>query len=242
MQIFSTAYGTLRIADRSQLFERIVDIMETAATSDDDTLTIGWTGGSTPRAFHQWAVTERPFSDALLRTAVWSVSDERHVPLSHQDSNFGNLDRELLQPLDVNPARKLPWPVQVDPHSAASVFSQRLQERFAGGPAFDLCFLGMGEDGHTASIFPESPLLVIDGANPFAPVQVPGKGWRLSITPAGLKVCGRIVVLVTGAAKAERLRAVLEGEGGQYPIQILHDYAARTEWLVDEEAAALLDM
>lgn len=241
MREFKSPYGTVRIGERKKLFERVVDIMETAAASAGEVLTVGWTGGSTPRAFHQWAAAEEAFSQALLRTAVWSVSDERYVPIGHADSNFGNLDRELLQPLGVASARKLPWPVQVDPHSAASVFTQRLQERFGAGPAFDLCFLGMGDDGHTASIFPESPLLLIEGADPFAPVQVPGKGWRLSITPAGLQQCGKVVVLVTGAAKAERLQAVLQGDYAQYPIQILSTCAARTEWLVDDAAAALLE-
>jgi 6-phosphogluconolactonase len=235
-----TAYGKLRVGARDALFARLADLMESGCAGRARPFTIGLTGGSTPKAFYEWAVRESAIGPATRRRAVWSVSDERMVPLSHPDSNFGNADRALLRPLDIPGQAKLPWPVSVDPHSAATAFQMRLHDRFGSDRAFDLCLLGMGDDGHTASIFPASPLLIIESGDHFAPVEVPDKGWRLSITPQGLAACARIVVMVTGAAKAARLAEVLRGPGGAYPIQLLAGLAARTEWLVDEAAAAAL--
>lgn len=240
MKETDTPYGKLLTGSTGELFERLIDRFETGAATCGDPFSIGLTGGSTPKAFYQWAVDNQAVSDAVLRQAVWSVSDERMVPLEDDASNFGTADRALLTPLGVPPERKLPWPVMVDPHSAAPAFEMRWRERFGNARAFDLCLLGMGDDGHTASIFPGSPLLIIESGNYFAPVEVPDKGWRLSITPDGLAACGRIVVMVTGAGKAARLKSVLQGESGVYPVQLLARCASRVEWLVDDAAAAAL--
>jgi 6-phosphogluconolactonase len=240
MEKRKTAYGTVRIGSQQKLFERCVDILETGAASYGNPFLVGLTGGSTPKAFYQWAVREGAVSDVVINHAVWSVSDERFVPLSDPESNFGTADREFLGPLKVPENRKFPWPVVVDPHSAALVYERKLHERFGMNRAYDVCFLGMGDDGHTASIFPGSPLLIIEAGNYFAPVDVPGKGWRLSITPDGFMACGRIVVMVTGEKKAARLKAVLDGPEGVYPVQILKRCAQKVEWLVDEAAASLI--
>lgn len=236
-----TPYGSLRIGSRQEIFERLVDLLETTAATFGDPFTVGLTGGSSPKAFYEWAIKTEALSKVVLNQAVWSVSDERMVPLTDEESNFGNADRMLLKPLGVSAERKFPWPVQVDPHSAGTAFEMKWQERFGDNRAFDLCMLGMGEDGHTASIFPDSPLLAIESGSLFAPVEVPGKGWRLSITPDGLGACGKIAVLVTGGAKAERLKAVLEGDGDAFPVQLLSRYANKVEWLVDAAAAKELE-
>ncbi len=241
MKTNNTEYGTVNIGTIEELFSRMVDCLETGAATHGDPFTVGLTGGSTPMAFYKWAIENKAISQAVLDQTVWSVSDERRVPLDHPDSNYGNADRELLTPLGVHPQHKLPWPVILDPHSAATIFERKFHEKFGANKSFDLCFLGMGTDGHTASIFPNSPLLAIESGDHFAPVDVPEKGWRFSITPDGLRACGKIVVVVTGASKLHRLKKVLEGpEKHLYPIQILSRYADKVEWLVDEAAGDLL--
>lgn len=234
----TTAYGTLRIAPRPDLFRRLADIFEATAATCGDRFTVGLTGGSTPKAFYRWVVENNALSASVRNRAAWCVSDERFVPLDDPESNFGNADRDLLTPLGIREEHKFPWPVSVDPHSAGRAFAMRFADRFGSGKAFDLCLLGMGEDGHTASIFPDSPLMAIRPTDFFAPVQVPGKGWRLSITPEGFGACGRIVVMVTGSAKADRLKAVFAGPQDVYPVQLLAGHADRVEWLVDPEAGS----
>lgn len=239
MKEIATPYGKLRTGTREEVFARLVDVIETAVATYGDPFTVGLTGGSTPKAFYRWALENDAISQAIIDRAVWCVSDERLVPLSDEESNFGNADRTFLTPLGVSEERKFPWPVSVDPHSAAPAFEMKFHERFGADRAFDICFLGMGDDGHTASIFPQSPLLAIESGSHFAPVDVPGIGWRLSITPDGLAACGKIYVTVTGEKKAERLRAVINGEG-DYPAQILGRFPGKVEWLVDEAAAKRL--
>lgn len=233
-----TQYGKIIIEDREELFGHIqAFIAETVPAEGNLSKVIGLTGGSTPKAFYRWMIENQRECSGWDRLH-WSVSDERMVALEDEESNFGNADRMLLQPMGINDSQKLPWPVQVDPHSASSVFNRRWEDTFGSEKAFDLCFLGMGDDGHTASLFPGSPLLGAQIKDSFTCVDVPDKGWRLTITEAGLARCEQIVVLVTGAAKAQRLKAVLNEPQGSYPIQILASMASRVVWLVDREAAA----
>lgn len=241
MEERSTAYGKIKIGSLEDVFGRTVELMEISAATCGDPFTIGLTGGSTPKAFYKWAVANEAISETVLKQAMWSVSDERMVPLDHPESNFGNANRMLLTPLGVPEERKLNWPMMLDPHSVAAVVERRWQDRFGYGRTFDLCFLGMGEDGHTASIFPGSPMLgAIASGTLFAPVDVPGTGWRISLTPDGIGACSKVVITVTGSAKAERLKAVLDGPPDTYPVQLVSRFPGKVEWLVDEAAAALL--
>jgi 6-phosphogluconolactonase len=236
-----TPYGNLRVGSLGSIYRRLIDILEVAAATYGDPFTIGLTGGSTPKAFYDWAVKNRAISQKILEQAMWSISDERMVPLDDPESNFGNADRMLLTPLGVPEHCKLNWPVMLDPHSAAIVVERRWQERFGYGRTFDLCFLGMGDDGHTASIFPGSPMLgAIASGNLFAAVDVPGTGWRISVTPDGLAACSKIVITVTGSAKAEMLKAGLQGEPDKLQVPLLSRFPEKVEWLVDTAAAAAL--
>jgi 6-phosphogluconolactonase len=108
------------------------------------------------------------------------------------------------------------------------------------GRTYDVCLLGLGDDAHTASLFPGSPLLDADGGRFFATVEVPGKGLRGTITPAGLRACGLITVLVTGAGKAGAIRRIFRGSElpGAAPARLLQTCAARVVWLLDDAAAA----
>jgi 6-phosphogluconolactonase len=162
------------------------------------------------------------------------------VPLTSDESNFGVADRGMLTPLKVDDALKFPFQTMLEPAAAAKAFNEHWLAQYGALQAFDLCLLGMGDDGHTASIFPGSELLGSTTNDLFAGVEVPGKGWRLTITKAGFAQCSEIVITVTGARKASVLKDVLEGEDGKYPVQLLREHASKVTWLVDEEAASAL--
>ncbi len=223
--------------DLEDIFRATVRFIEDAV-ADGENRSIGLTGGSTPKAFYAWAAENRPFSASVMSEALWYTSDERMVPLESEESNFGVADRGMLTPLGITAEKKCPWEVGVDPHSAANVVNSRWNERHGAHSAFDLCLLGMGDDGHTASIFPGSPLLHTPIPELFTCVDVPGKGWRLTISRNGLNRCRKIVITVTGANKANVLKAVFEGADDQYPVQILKDVQERVTWLLDKDAAA----
>lgn len=238
--VIETKFGKLKVCSLEEIFQLTAE--KIAAVANGPTKTVGLTGGSTPKAFYKWAAETKPFSATALAAIQWYTSDERMVPLESDESNFGIADRAMLTPLKVDDRKKHPWVTVVDPYSAANVFNQRWLDTYGAEHAFDLCLLGMGEDGHTASIFPESPLLETPIAALFACVEVPGKGWRLTITREGFGQCAEILITVTGANKATVLKEVLLGREGVYPVQLLRAYAPKVTWLVDEAAAAELEL
>ncbi len=228
MRQIKSGYGTLHIGSDEELFSKATEWVLGEASKRQQA-TVGLPGGSTPQRWFKWIVDNEALNPAAAERIMWLASDERYVPLHSPESNFGNAERHLLDPLHVPDTRRMPWPTQVDPHSASIVFNRRWNERYGLQRCFDLCFLG-------------SPIIGLDTMDNFASVDVPGKGWRLTITERGLGHCGRIVVLVTGTAKAGRLTSVLNGthDPHRQPVQLLREHAERTDWLLDEAAAAEL--
>jgi len=245
MRELSTDRGTVRIGTADEIYAEAAKL-GTTAWRGAPTGRFSWalTGGATPKAWYQWCTSHSALTPQLVHETDWFVSDERCVPLGSDESNFGTAERYLLGPNGVPPERRHPWPVQHAPEVAVAEFTQYAVARFGPRRAFDLCFLGLGNDTHTASLFPGSALLANDGGALFATVVVPGKGDRLTITPTGLRACGRVVVMATGAAKAEAIRRVFRGgEAVQdVPAKVLASCAMRVVWLLDDAAAAGLSV
>lgn len=240
MKETTTPYGRLVVADQETLFRRAVELAAGQhARKAGRNFLWALTGGGTPAAWYRWCVATGALPAALRDEAHFTVSDERHVLLDSPDSNFGNAERLLLEPLGVPAERKHPWMVAWPVAEAAEAYRKTLLLLAGPGRAYDVCFLGMGDDCHTASLFPGTPLLRDDGGQLFGGQEVPGKGWRLTITPTGLRACGLIVVMALGAGKAEALRRVHRGpyEPNEVPSQILRDCADRVVWLIDDAAA-----
>lgn len=237
-----TPYGQLHILTEEAIFKYTVDVFEKTVAAQKRPISIALTGGSTPKAFYQWITRNRALSESLLESIYWFTSDERCVPLSSDESNFGNADRLLLTPIRIPSKNRFPWPVELPPTLAADTFSKAWNKQFSPDMGFDICLLGMGDDCHTASLFPHSPLLGSSIRNSFAAVEVPGKGWRLTITESGLDRCGTILVTTLGSGKADALKSVLEGpfDIHKVPSQMHKNHAHKTTWLVDSAAAAKL--
>jgi 6-phosphogluconolactonase len=236
-----SVYGSIKVLEREAIFETILQELK-AAIQDKQGL-IGLSGGSSPKALYTWLLHHK-LEAQLAQKAFWGVSDERMVPLESEESNFGNAQRLLLDPLEVPKSHYLPIATTLEPAAAAAQFNDLWKEHFPQKHGFDLCILGMGEDAHIASIFPHSPLLDERDGELFSSVYVPDKGWRLSITPQGLLGCGSIIVMVCGASKAAALRSVFEDEADpkHRPAQLLKACAPFTTWLVDTQAASELKL
>jgi len=236
-----TDYGRFFVGTKEQIFEKAAALaIEAHAKTKSKNFTWAFTGGSTPQDWYRWVAATKPLPASLLANTHFTVSDERHVPLNSDQSNFGNAERLLMEPLGVSAEHRHPWVVAYEPLAAAEAYRRTMMILAGPGKGYDVCFLGMGDDSHTASFFPGSPLLEDDGNLPFAALDVPGKGWRLTITPAGLRACELIVVMALGAGKAEALRRVLHDpfDPIKVPAQILQTCSDRVVWLVDEAAAS----
>jgi 6-phosphogluconolactonase len=201
-------------------------------------------GGSTPRLLHQ------RFASADLRDQVdWSAvhvfwGDERAVPPDHADSNYRMARETLLDHVPLPDANIHRIRAELLPVEAAAAYEAELRAFFIGMdvPRFDLVLLGMGDDGHTASLFPGTA--AIHEMQHWVAAYKVGKlgAWRITLTPPAINAAAQIVFLVAGANKADRLKQVLQGpkQPDQLPSQIVQPASGDLLWLVDEAAAAAL--
>jgi 6-phosphogluconolactonase len=239
MPVHKTKLGEVIVDSKDNLLRRAALIAE-EVWAHRPRFSWALSGGSTPKEFYRMCAGSSVLLPDLVAACVWTVSDERCVPLADSESNFGNAERLLLAPLGAKPEGRVPWPVALPPQEAAAAYSRDWARRFGKDAAYDLCFVGMGDDSHTLSLFPGSPLLAHPGGTLFAAIEVPGKGWRLTLTPEGLARCGRVVVLAPGAGKADALRRALFGPDDPLhtPVQLFARMRERVTWLIDEPAAA----
>ena len=241
----TTDYGRLCVGEIEDIFARAVALTAAQqARTTSKNFTLALTGGSTPLEWYDWCVRTHALPPALLAATHFTVSDERHVPLVSEESNFGHAMRRLLDPLAVPSERRHPWPVRLSPLEAAEAYRRAWAALAGPGRAYNVCFLGLGDDAHTASIFPGSPLLSPesllkkDATELFVALDT-SKGPRLTITPAGLRACDLIIMKTHGAAKAPALKRIFSGpyDPLKAPAQILKTCAERVVWLVDKAAA-----
>jgi 6-phosphogluconolactonase len=196
------------------------------------------TGGSTP---------QRAYELAAERGADWSAAtlwfgDERCVPPDHPDSNFAMAQAALVSRL-ASPPPVLRMHGELGPDAGAGAYEAAVRERLGGEPRWDLLLLGLGPDGHTASLFPGKP--AVDEAARLV-VGVPIAGMepqvpRISLTLPALNAARSVVFLVTGAGKAEAVaRAFGEQPDPGVPAARVRPSAGSLTVLLDEAAAARL--
>ncbi len=194
------------------------------------------TGGSTPRAAY-----ERSVDGDWSRATVW-FSDERCVPPEHPDSNYGMADAALLSRLSARP-EVVRMQGELGPDAGAGAYEAEIRERLGGDPRWNLLLLGMGPDGHIASLFPGKP--EIEERSRLA-VGVPVAGLepqvpRISLTFPAINAARAVVLLVTGAGKADTVaRAFGPSPDGSLPVaRVAPRYGSLTV-ILDEAAAAKL--
>jgi 6-phosphogluconolactonase len=210
--------------------------------------TVALAGGSTPRDLYRSLADDEALREAVRWPDVhvfWG--DERHVPPTHDDSNFRMAHETLLDRVPI-PRHQI-HRIEAEGPDAAQVAvayekTVRTSLALADGewPQFDLILLGMGKDGHTASLFPGSPAVHEAARLVVAPLVEKLGAYRITMTPPVFAHARDTVVLVAGADKAGALREVLEGPflPERYPVQVLRGALGPVTWLLDEAAASAL--
>jgi len=203
---------------------------------------VALSGGATPRALF-WLLASAEYRDRIeWRWLLVFWSDERCVPRDHPDSNYGAARELLLSRVPIPAGSVHRMRGEIDPEQAALEYEQLIEREVGtpadGVPVFDLVFLGLGPDGHTASLFPGTAALH-DRTRLVAANFVPKLStFRITFTPRLINASARVIFLVTGPDKAAALRAVLEGEFNPdvLPAQLIRPAGGAVTWLIDETA------
>ena len=218
----------------------------TDAVAKRGRFTIALSGGSTPRNLYTLIAAN------ASATLPWDKmfffwGDERHVPPDSPDSNYRMAKESLLSKVPIPPANIFPVPAEnPDAAQVAEVYKQTLRRFFAVAPGefprFDLILLGMGPDGHTASLFPETAALQEKSRLVVANWVEKLGGSRITFTLLLLNSARCVTFLVSGTDKAAALHEVLEGNAPaeKYPSRLVQPSDGKLIWFVDRAAASEL--
>ena len=204
---------------------------------------VALSGGSTPRDTYR-----RLGTDALVSGVMWSRvqvlwGDERCVPPDHAESNYRMARETLLERVPVPAANVHRIHGEDDPATAAEVYEATMRALLhTPGARIDLVLLGLGDDGHTASLFPGSAAIQEQTRWVMAAHAPAASMWRVTLTPAVINAAAEVLFLVSGGGKAGILRRVLEGPRRlqELPAQAIAPSNGRLGWCVDTAAAAEL--
>jgi 6-phosphogluconolactonase len=198
-------------------------------------------GGSTPKLLYQLLAAEPYRSHVDWGKVELFFGDERVVPVDHADSNYRMANEALISRVPLKPENVHRMRGEIDPNDAAIEYGKMLKARFGeGGP--DITLLGMGDDGHTASLFPFTSAL--DETHHrcvahFVEKSTTGKSWRITMTAPFINRSAKLLLLVTGASKAARVAEILHGprDPKRLPIQLIDPASGQLIWMLDEAAA-----
>lgn len=204
-------------------------------------LTIALAGGSTPRKLYSLLASERYRNDLDWNRASFFFGDERHVPTDSDESNYRMANETLLAPLGIASENIHRWQAEL-PDSAivADLYETELRTNLTSGKGpIDLVLLGLGEDGHTASLFPHTAALSERKRLAVANWVDKLNAHRLTMTLPALNAARNVVFLVSGENKAGAVAQVIEGEfrPDEYPAQFVNPEDGKLFWLLDENAA-----
>ena len=215
--------------------------LASTAIRDHEKFSVALSGGSTPKSL---------YSVLAKATLSWEKisffwSDERHVPPDHPESNYRMAKEALLSIMPVPPENIFRVRAEEkDANVVARDYEEALRSFFrlrpGEFPRFDLILLGLGPDGHTASLFPNTPALNETKRLVVANWVEKFKTNRITFTYPVLNYAACVIFLVSGGDKSEIVREVLENPGADLPSQKVHPANGRLLWLLDKDAASKL--
>src|ERR1041385_6230389 len=222
----------------AQEFHKLAD----AAVQERGRFSVALSGGNTPRTVYSLLASEH--KELLLDRIHIFFGDERHVPPDHHESNFRMANESFLSRVPIPEKNVHRIRAELEAETAAMEYEQELVNFFHLGnqdmPRFDLILLGIGEDGHTASLFPDSKALTEMSRRVVANWVEKFQAFRITFTFPVLNHASEVVFMVSGAGKAQILSEVLRPGPRKYPSQNVQPQNGDLLWLVDQDAGSLL--
>lgn len=222
------------------LANRIVDIYR-SAIHENGICSIALSGGSTPRILYE-LMAQPPYINTIEWNNVFFFwSDERWLPATDPNNNSNMAYEALLKKVPVPAENIFPVLTINEPADAAKKYEEQIQQFFNKRlPSFDIILLGLGDNGHTASLFPYTEILHEKYRLVKEVFVEEVKSWRISFTAPLINNAAHTLFLVTGKEKSPIINTIFSGESDteQFPALLINP--SNTEWFLDAEAASLL--
>ncbi len=199
---------------------------------------VALSGGSTPKRLYELLSTPGFSRNIDWKKVLLFWGDERLVPHSHPDSNYRMVKETLLEKIKIPKKNIFPIPTRGRPQDCALEYEKRIKAALGRSPSFDLMLLGMGDDGHTASLFPGTSILT-ENKKLVKEVWVEGKqSWRISCTYPLINRSKDLLLLVAGSNKAPVIKRVFSTrqQKNPFPVEGLQLRKGTITWLIDEAA------
>lgn len=230
--------------DSQNLVEQLAGTIQEYSQMSE-TVHIALSGGSTPKQLFTFLASAKIAEQINWRNLHFWWGDERCVASDHQESNYGQAVQLLFEHVDIPLENLHRIRGEEDPVSEANRYRAELKKHLSyklGRPQFDWVLLGVGEDGHTASLFPKKTDYATDQGVIVAQHPITHQN-RISLAAPVLRAAKCITYVVTGKSKAAIVRTILQSESGceDLPAANIESTEGVTEWYLDRDAASLLD-
>jgi 6-phosphogluconolactonase len=236
LNIFNTENEVL-----TALAEHFVNVANEAISARGK-FSVALSGGNSPKKLYELLASS--YADKVAwDQAFFFFGDERNVPQTDKDSNYLMAKKALFDPLEIGYANIFPVDTSLSPADAAKKYQEEIEEFFDEDElSFDLILLGLGDNSHTASLFPSTPVLH-DRTPGVKEVFLPDQQvYRITLNAPMINEARHIAFLVYGEGKAIAVHHVLEDEENieEYPAQLIEPIVGEIQWFLDEAAAAML--
>jgi len=213
------------------------------AIADYGTFSVALSGGSSPKKLYE-KLASAAYRDQLDWSNIYFFfGDERYVPSDDPDSNALMAQKALFDPLAIPETQIFRVNTSLSPQEAAADYARSIKQHFNSEQVqFDLVLLGLGDDAHTASLFPGTPVLHEQAATVTSVFLKDKDVYRITLTAPLINQARDIAFLVYGDSKAAAVQQVLEAEKNieTYPAQLIQPASGNVHWFIDVSAAALL--
>lgn len=234
IRVFKTPEETLRA-----LADYIVS-QASLSISRSGRFDLALSGGSSPKKLYELLASPQYRSQVEWGKVYLFLGDERYVPADHGDSNYKMVKTSLVEPLGIRADHVFPVNTTLSPQESAADYEQTMRLHFANEVKFDLVLLGLGDNSHTASLFPHTQVLHERSALVKAEYIEEVKMNRITFTAPLINAAHAIAFLVYGAGKAEAVRHIIKDPLNidEYPAQLIKPLQGELTWFLDEAAAA----